>query len=456
MIVSVNPSTGEELARFAPLSAAKVDAALTGACRAQDSWRRRPVGDRTRLLRELARVLRAGREEYARLITTEMGKPIGESEAEIDKCALACDHYAEHAPGYLADEPVASNATESAVVYDPLGVVLAVMPWNYPFWQFFRFAAPALAAGNGALLKHAGNVPGCARALEALAREAGAPEGLVRNLPIEVERVAGVIADDRVAAVTLTGSTRAGALVAAQAGAALKKQVLELGGSDPFVVLADADVAAAAATAVRSRFVNTGQSCVNAKRLIVEESVAEEFVAAFLSRTRALKVGDPASRGTDLGPLARADLRDTLHDQVLRTLGEGATLLLGGRPADGPGFFYEPTVLDHVTPSMTAFREETFGPVAPVIRAAGDDEAIRLAGDTEFGLAASLWTADVARARELARTIDAGAVFVNGMVASDPRLPFGGARKSGYGRELGRHGIQEFVNAKTLWIGPAR
>jgi len=456
VIVSVNPSTGEELARFAPLSAAKVDAALTGACRAQDSWRRRPVGDRTRLLRELARVLRAGREEYARLITTEMGKPIGESEAEIDKCALACDHYAEHAPGYLADEPVASNATESAVVYDPLGVVLAVMPWNYPFWQFFRFAAPALAAGNGALLKHAGNVPGCARALEALAREAGAPEGLVRNLPIEVERVAGVIADDRVAAVTLTGSTRAGALVAAQAGAALKKQVLELGGSDPFVVLADADVAAAAATAVRSRFVNTGQSCVNAKRLIVEESVAEEFVAAFTSHTRALKVGDPASRGTDLGPLARADLRDTLHDQVLRTLGEGATLLLGGRPADGPGFFYEPTVLDHVTPSMTAFREETFGPVAPVIRAAGDDEAIRLAGDTEFGLAASLWTADVARARDLARTIDAGAVFVNGMVASDPRLPFGGVRKSGYGRELGRHGIQEFVNAKTLWIGPAR
>ncbi|MGH3381439.1 MAG: NAD-dependent succinate-semialdehyde dehydrogenase, partial [Actinoallomurus sp.] len=423
---------------------------------AQESWRRRPIGDRTRLLRELARVLRAGREEYARLITTEMGKPIGESEAEIDKCALACDHYAEHAPGYLADERVASNATESAVVYDPLGVVLAVMPWNYPFWQFFRFAAPALAAGNGALLKHAGNVPGCARALEALAREAGAPEGLVRNLPIEVAQVAGVIADDRVAAVTLTGSTRAGALVAAQAGAALKKQVLELGGSDPFVVLADADVAAAAATAVRSRFVNTGQSCVNAKRLIVEESVAEEFAAAFTSHTRALKVGDPASRGTDLGPLARADLRDTLHDQVLRTLGEGATLLLGGRPVDGPGFFYEPTVLDHVTPSMTAFREETFGPVAPVIRAAGDDEAIRLAGDTEFGLAASLWTADVARARELARTIDAGAVFVNGMVASDPRLPFGGTRRSGYGRELGRHGIQEFVNAKTLWIGPAR
>jgi succinate-semialdehyde dehydrogenase / glutarate-semialdehyde dehydrogenase len=456
MIVSVNPSTGEELARFAPLSDAEVDAALTGAFVAQASWRRRPMGDRTRLLRAMARVLRANREEYARLITAEMGKPIGESEAEIAKCALTCEHYAEHAHGYLADEPVASDAAESAVVYDPLGVVLAVMPWNYPFWQFFRFAAPALAAGNGALLKHAGNVPGCARALEALAREAGAPEGLVRNLPIDVARVAGVIADDRVAAVTLTGSTRAGALVAAQAGAALKKQVLELGGSDPFVVLADADVAAAAATAVRSRFGNSGQSCVNAKRLIVAESVAEEFAAAFLSHARALRVGDPARRDTDVGPLARADLRDTLHDQVLRTLGEGATLLLGGRPVDGPGFFYEPTVLDHVTPSMTAFREETFGPVAPLIRAAGDDEAIRLAGDTEFGLAATLWTADVARARELARRIDAGAVFVNGMVASDPRLPFGGVGKSGYGRELGRHGIQEFVNAKTLWIGPAR
>lgn len=456
MIVSVNPATGEELARFAPLSAGEVDAALADAVRAQSAWRRRPIGDRTRLLRELARVLRAGREEYARLITTEMGKPIGESEAEIDKCALTCDHYAEHAPDYLADEPVASNATESAVVYDPLGVVFAVMPWNYPFWQFFRFAAPALAAGNGALLKHAGNVPGCARALEALAREAGAPDGLVRNLPVDVAQVAGVIADDRVAAVTLTGSTQVGALVAAQAGAALKKQVLELGGSDPFVVLADADVAGAAATAVRSRFINTGQSCVNAKRLIVEESVAEEFVAAFTEHTRALKIGDPASRGTDIGPLARADLRDTLHDQVTRTLAEGASLLLGGRPVDGPGFFYEPTVLDHVTPPMTAFREETFGPVAPIIRAATDDEAIRLAGDTEFGLAAALWTADVARARELARTIDAGAVFINGLVASDPRLPFGGVGKSGYGRELGRHGIQEFVNAKTLWIGPAR
>lgn len=453
MFVSVNPATGREIARYPVLGAAEVDAALTGAVRAQAAWRRRTVAERVELLRGLARVLRARREEYARLITEEMGKPVGEAEAEIDKCALTCDHYAEHAAEYLADEPVASNATESAVVYDPLGVVFAVMPWNFPFWQFFRFAAPALAAGDAALLKHAANVPGCARALEDLARAAGAPEGLVTNLPIEVAQVAGVVADDRVAAVTLTGSTQVGAIVAAQAGAALKKQVLELGGSDPFVVLADADVAAAAATAVRSRFLNTGQSCVNAKRFIVARGVAEEFVAAFTEHARALKVGDPASRGTDIGPLARADLRETLHDQVVRSVAEGARLLLGGRPAAGPGFFYEPTVLDHVSPAMTAFREETFGPVAAITRAAGDEEAVRLAGDTAFGLGAALWTADVERARSLARTIDAGAVFVNAMVASDPRLPFGGVGKSGYGRELGRHGIQEFVNAKTLWIG---
>jgi succinate-semialdehyde dehydrogenase/glutarate-semialdehyde dehydrogenase len=452
MIASVDPSTGLELARFDPLAADAVDAALTRAVHAQAGWRRRPVDERAGLLHAVARVLRAGRARYAAMITAEMGKPVSEAEAEIDKCAVTCDHYAEHAPAYLAEEPMTSNA---GVVYDPLGVILAVMPWNFPFWQFFRFAAPALAAGNGAVLKPAGNVPQCALAVEDVLRAAGIPRGLVQTLLIEVDQVAGLVADERIAAVTLTGSTRAGGIVAAQAGAALKKQVLELGGSDPFIVLADADIAEAAATAVRARFINAGQSCVNAKRFIVEESVADAFVDAFTAGARALKVGDPADTGTDIGPLARADLRDALHDQVSRTVAEGATLLLGGEPLAGPGFFYPPTVVDHVTPGMTAFREETFGPFAAVIRAADADEAVRLANRTEFGLGAALWTADLRRARAYARTIEAGAVFVNGMVASDARLPFGGVKKSGYGRELGPHGIREFVNTKTVWIGPA-
>jgi succinate-semialdehyde dehydrogenase/glutarate-semialdehyde dehydrogenase len=456
MIVSQDPSNGKELARFDALSTGEVDKALTAAVDAQASWREVPITERADLLRAIARELRAGKSKYAALITAEMGKPVTEAEAEVEKCAVTCDHYAEHGPAYLADELVASNAAESAIVYDPLGVVLAVMPWNYPFWQFFRFAAPAFLAGNGALLKHASNIPQCALAVEEVVRAAGAPEGLFRTLLIGAGEVAGIIADDRVAAVTLTGSTEVGALIAAQAGHALKKQVLELGGSDPFIVLADADLAAAAATAVKARFTNNGQSCVNAKRFIVEDSVADEFVAAFTEGVRALKVGDPAERATEIGPMARESLRDDLHDQVVRTLDAGAKLLVGGAPLDGPGYFYAPTVLDHVTPEMTAFTEETFGPVAAVTRAVDAEDALRLANQTEFGLGAALWTSDLDRARKWARRIDAGAVFVNGMVASDARLPFGGIKKSGYGRELGGHGIREFVNTKTLWIGPAR
>jgi succinate-semialdehyde dehydrogenase / glutarate-semialdehyde dehydrogenase len=455
MIVSSNPATGAELAHYEPQSAQEVDGILEAAASAQATWRGHTVAERTPLLREMARVLREGRDGYAALITAEMGKPITEARAEIDKCAATCDYYADHAPEQLADRPVASNATESAVVYDPLGVVLAVMPWNYPFWQFFRFAAPALAAGNGTLLKHANNVPQCALAVEEVARKAGAPEGLCRTLLIEVGQVAGVIADPRVAAVTLTGSTEVGAIVAAQAAAVLKKQVLELGGSDPFVVLADADVERAAATAVKARYVNVGQSCVNAKRFIVEETVADEFVAAFTAGAAALRVGDPADPATEIGPMARAGLRDTLHDQVRRTLADGAVLTLGGEVPDGPGCYYPPTVLDRVRPGMAAFDEETFGPVAAITRAAGPDEAIALANRSEYGLGAALWTSDLHRARRLARVLDAGAVFVNGMVASDPRLPFGGIKKSGYGRELGAEGIREFVNVKTVWIGPA-
>lgn len=456
MLVSINPHTGEKGETFASHTPAEVNAALDSAAHAQRQWRRSSTEDRATLMRAFARGLRAGKPRFAAMITEEMGKPIVESEGEIEKCAVTCEYYANHAGRMLADQAVASNATESAVVYDPLGVVLAIMPWNYPFWQFFRFAAPALSAGNGAILKHANNVPRCAAAVETIVREAGAPAGLVRTLFVDASEVAGLIADDRIAAVTLTGSTEVGAIVAAQAGKALKKQVLELGGSDPFIVLADADVAAAAAVAVNARFINVGQSCVNAKRFIVEEAVADRFVEAFVAGVRALKIGDPMARDTNIGPMARANLRATLHDQVRRTLQQGAMLRLGGAPVDGPGFTYAPTVLDNVTPDMVAFNEETFGPVAAIIRVKDADEAVRLANHSEFGLGAALWTGDLVRARRLAREIDAGAVFINGMVASDARLPFGGIKKSGYGRELGEHGLKEFTNIKTVWIGPAK
>jgi len=456
VIASIDPATGQEIARFEPHSPREVEAALTAAAAAQADWAARPIAARTPLLRRLAQTLRAGADRYARLITAEMGKPLGEARAEIEKCALTCDFYAEHAADFLADRPVASSAHHSAVVHEPLGVVLAVMPWNYPFWQVFRFAAPALAAGNGMVLKHAGNVPQCALAIASVFADAGCPPGLAAVLLVEPEAVASLIADDRIAAVTLTGSTEVGAIVAGQAGRALKKQVLELGGSDPFVVLADADIELAAATAVKARFTNAGQSCVNAKRFIVEDAVADRFVAAFAARIAALRVGDPLAPDTDIGPMARANLRAALHDQVRRTVEAGAALVLGGAPLEGPGFFYPPTLLDQVTPQMAAFREETFGPVAAVTRARDADHAIALANDTEFGLAAAIWTADAARGQALARRIQAGAVFINGLVASDPRLPFGGIKRSGYGRELGDLGIREFVNAKTVWVGPVQ
>lgn len=454
MITSFNPTTGKEIRRYALHGHEEVDATLSAAVRAQQAWREVPVTERVKLLTEIARVLRAGKSEYAALITEEMGKPIVEAEAEIEKCAVTCDFYAEAAPRFLADEPVASNASESAVVFDPLGVILAIMPWNYPFWQFFRFAAPAFSAGNGAILKHANNVPGAALAVEDIMRKARCPEGLFRSVLIDSSEVAGLIADDRIAAVTLTGSTEVGAIVASQAGKALKKQVLELGGSDPFIVLADADIDAAAQVAVKARYINVGQSCVNAKRFIVVDSVADSFVEKFVAHVRELVVGDPAGRDTAIGPMARANLRDHLHGQVERSVAAGAELLLGGRPLDRDGFFYPPTVLDKVRPDHAAFCEETFGPVAAIIRVSSDEEAIAVANQTEFGLGAALWTQDTAKARKLARKIEAGAVFINGMVASDARLPFGGVKRSGYGRELGSYGIKEFVNIKTMWIGP--
>ncbi|MEH2470616.1 succinate-semialdehyde dehydrogenase/glutarate-semialdehyde dehydrogenase [Nitrobacteraceae bacterium AZCC 2161] len=456
MLVSINPYTATELARFEEHTPSQVESCLTSAVAAQRAWRNTPVTERAELLTSIARVLRAGCTKYARIIVAEMGKPLAEAEAEVEKCALNCDFYAEHGPLFLADEIVTSNATDSRIVFDPLGVVLAIMPWNYPFWQYFRFAAPAFVAGNAAILKHANNVPQCAKAIEDIVAEAGAPAGLHHTLLIAPDRVAALIADDRIAALTLTGSTEVGSIVAAHAGKALKKQVLELGGSDPFIVLADADVDAAAAVAVKARFINVGQSCVNAKRFIVEDSIADRFVSVFCEHVAKLKVGDPMAAETNIGPMARANLRDTLHDQVQRSVAAGATLKSGGAFVPGVGFVYAPTVLDHVTPQMAAFREETFGPVAAIIRVKSAEEAIARANQTEFGLGAAIWTRDLAQAAIYARQIDAGAVFINGMVASDPRLPFGGIKRSGYGRELGIHGIREFVNIKTIWTGPAK
>ena len=454
MINTINPVTEAIEARFDAHTPEQVEQLLEGIAQAQRQWGRTPMPERLPLLSRAAEVLRANKAQYARLITLEMGKTLAEAEGEIEKCAVTCDYYANNAARLLADVAVPSNASDSSVVFDPLGVVLAIMPWNYPFWQFVRFAAPALAAGNGALLKHANNVPQCALAVQDVFRQAGAPEGLVTTLLIEASEVAGVIADRRVAAVTLTGSTAVGKIVAAQAGAVMKKQVLELGGSDPFIVLADADIDEAAKVAAKARFTNAGQSCICAKRFIVEESVADRFVDALCAHAAQIKLGDPLQADTGMGPMARGNLRDEIHSQVQRTVAAGATLRMGGVLPDGPGYFYPPTVMDHVTPDMAAGQEETFGPAAAVMRVKSADDAVELANATEFGLGATLWTGDMDRARLLARRIEAGAVFINGLVASDARLPFGGIKQSGYGRELGEFGIREFTNVKTVWIGP--
>ena len=452
---SINPATGATVASFHEPDAATIETALARAAETQRGWRRRPPAERARLLTRLAAVLRRHQDDWARLVSLEMGKPLAEARGEIEKSAVTCDFYAANAPAMLADQVVASNAADSRIVIDPIGIVLAVMPWNYPFWQALRAIAPAIAAGNALVLKHAANVPQCAMALEQLFREAEAPARLFTTLLVGSASVAGLIDDPRIAAVTFTGSTPVGRAIASQAGRALKKQVLELGGSDPFIVLADADVEAAAAVAVKARFQNTGQSCIAAKRFIVEASVGDRFVAAFCAGVAKLVVGDPMDSATTQGPLARGNLRDDLDEQVRASIAEGARLLAGGKVVGGPGFFYEPTVLDHVLPGMTVAREETFGPAAAILRVAGADEAVALANATEFGLGAALWTGNAERGRALSREIDAGAVFVNGLVASDPRLPFGGVKQSGYGRELGYHGLHEFTNIKTVWTGPA-
>jgi succinate-semialdehyde dehydrogenase/glutarate-semialdehyde dehydrogenase len=450
---SINPANGQVISEYEVHTPAEVDSLLSAAAAAQTRWRESPVDRRVDLLKAIARQLRADKADLAALITAEMGKPIAEAEAEVEKCALNCDFYADAGPGFLADIPV-RNVAGTSIVFDPLGVVLAIMPWNYPLWQVFRFIAPALMAGNGIMLKHAANVCGCAEAIGRTLTRAGVPDGLFGYLLMEPGRVAAVIEDDRIAAVTLTGSTEVGMLVAAQAGRVLKKQVLELGGSDPFIVLADADLDQAARVAVTARFTNAGQSCINAKRFIVEASIADAFVDRFTAAVGKLVLGDPLARTTTIGPMARDNLRSALDDQVQRSIASGARLLAGGKPGDGDGFFYQPTLLDGVTPGMAAFDEETFGPAAAIIRTDTVDQAIELANRTAFGLGASLWTSDLDRAAKLVRSIDAGAVFVNAMVASDPRVPFGGIKQSGYGRELGEYGLKEFTNAKTVKMLP--
>lgn len=455
-IVSFNPATDEELARFPQHTPDQIEALLARAAKAQADWARTPLAERLQVLRQVAQVLRARKQALGLTITLEMGKPLAEAVGEVEKCAWNFDHYAEAAPGYLQDQVIASNATDSRVVYDPVGLVLAVMPWNYPFWQVMRAVAPVLAGGNGLVLKHASNVPQCALALQQLMREAGVPDGLFTTVLVDAAGVPALIADPRVAAVTFTGSTPAGRQIAGLAAQALKKQVLELGGSDPFIVLADADVAAAAAVAVKARFQNTGQSCIAAKRFIVQDAVADAFVHHFCEGVRALVVGDPQAAGTTQGAMAKRSLRDELHQQVLASVREGAQLLAGGQPLDGPGAFYQPAVLDHVQPHMTVAREETFGPAAAILRVPDVASAIRVANDTPFGLGAALWSQDLEQAQALVHQLQAGAVFINGMVASDPRLPFGGSKASGYGRELGALGLYEFMQIKTVWRGPVR
>jgi succinate-semialdehyde dehydrogenase/glutarate-semialdehyde dehydrogenase len=449
---SVNPAYGELLATFAHHTDEELATRIEQAAKAFSTWRETCVQRRCELLARVAILLRQDAEKLAKLATSEMGKPITQATAEVEKCAWVCDYYAEHAADFLMPREVDTDAAESFVRFDPLGPVLAIMPWNFPYWQVFRFAAPALAAGNVGLLKHARNVTGVALAIEELFLDAGFPPGVFSTLVISNAQAEQVIAHPHVMAVTLTGSEGAGRAVAVQAGKAIKKCVLELGGSDPLIVLDDADIELAAEQAVAARTQNSGQSCIAAKRFIVCESIAEAFVEAFVERMKDLNVGEPMDEATDVGPLARRDLVNTLHEQVISSIDDGARLLCGGKPVDPYGCYYAPTVLDCVTPGMAVFDEETFGPVAAIVRAMDVEHAIQLANQTCFGLGASLWTTDLDRAKRLAVSLDAGCVSINEIVKSDPRLPFGGVKASGYGRELADFGIREFVNIKSVTV----
>ena len=452
-IAAINPATEELIKTYPETSPKDVEALLAHADRAFAGWRRTPFAHRAALFKKVAGILREHQASYAQLMAQEMGKPIAQGRSEVEKCAVGCEYYAEHAERFLAPEIIPTDAAKSFVAFEPLGIVLAVMPWNFPFWQVFRAAAPALMAGNAMVLKHASNVPGCALAIEECFRRAGLPEGLFRSVLVESARVAELIKHPLVKAVTLTGSTPAGQAVAATAGNMLKKTVLELGGSDPYLILEDADLDAAAEACAASRLVNSGQSCIAAKRFIVVQSIRQPFEALLVQKMQGARMGDPLQEETTVGPLARRDLRDALHDQVTRSVAKGARLLLGGKIPEKPGAYYPPTVLTEVAKGMPAYDEETFGPVAAILPVQDEAEAIRVANDSPFGLGAAVFTRDRQRGERIAtEQLEAGCCFVNTLVRSDPRLPFGGIKQSGYGRELSVFGIREFVNIKTVYV----
>ncbi len=451
-IESLNPATEELFKSYKPFSDDEVAKVINDVNNEFLLWKNTSFGDRKALMGKAANILRVEKDKYAEILTLEMGKPITEAIAEVEKCAWVCEYYAENTEVVLQKELISSDASESYVQFDPIGIVLAVMPWNFPYWQVFRFAAPALMAGNACLLKHASNVPMSALAIEEVFHKAGFPKNIFRTLLINSSQVDGVIENPHVKAATLTGSEFAGSKVAEKCGKMLKKSVMELGGSDPFIILEDADLEVATTVAVKARMLNNGQSCIAAKRFIVVEKVYDKFEKLFVDKTSKIKIGDPMSKETELGPLAREDLLLELHEQVEQSVKKGAKLLLGGKRLDRKGYFYPATILTNVKTGMPAYDEELFGPVASVIKAKDEKEAITVANDTKFGLGASLWTNDRNKAKELASKIDSGSVFINGMVKSDPRLPFGGVKISGYGRELSHYGIKEFVNIKTVWI----
>ncbi|GMQ90908.1 MAG: NAD-dependent succinate-semialdehyde dehydrogenase [Gammaproteobacteria bacterium] len=449
---SINPATNKTLATFDYWDNSAVERALKNVAAASTQWRGTSFPERAALMKNAAKELRKRQDHYAGLIVLEVGKIIKEARSEIEKCASVCDYYAGHAESFLADEIIESDAGRSLVAYLPLGTVLAVMPWNFPFWQVLRFAAPGLMAGNTGVLKHASNVPQCATAIEEVFSNAGFPDYVFCNLPIAAKQTAAVIEDPRIHAITLTGSEPAGRQVASTAGHSLKKSVLELGGSDAFIVLADADLDEAATIGVASRYLNCGQSCIASKRFIVVEDIADDFLKRFKEKAEARIMGDPADENTTLGPMARQDLRDELHQQVTDSIAQGAKAILGCTLPDTPGSYYPASILDRVQPGIRAYEEELFGPVAIFIRAKDEADALRIANDSRFGLGGSIWTGDLKKGEALARQMQSGATFINGIVKSDPRLPFGGIKASGYGRELSLHGIREFVNAKTIWI----
>lgn len=449
---SINPATGQLIREYYTHTQDEVNEILQQVSQAWELWKLTSFVKRRVLMKQAARLLRQRKNEYARLITSEMGKLLRESEAEIEKSAWVCDYYADHAEGFLADEPVGSDAGQSFVAFEPLGAVLAVMPWNFPFWQVFRFAAPTLMAGNAGVLKHASNVPGCALAIQAVFRDAGFPQHIFRTLMIPGSAVEAVIASDVIKAVTLTGSEGAGSKVAETAGRHLKKTVLELGGADPFIVLEDADLDECTKVAVTARMINCGQSCIAAKRFIVEVPVHDKFVAQVKEKLASLKPGKPEDEATGYAPLARPDLVDDIENQIKRSVEMGAKVVLGGTRLKQDGYFFQPTLITEVTQEMPVFSEETFGPALAVMKVENRAEAVRVANNSCFGLGGSVWTKDSEAGVLLAREVESGAVFVNGLVKSDPRLPFGGIKRSGYGRELAQYGIREFVNIKTIWV----